>query len=167
MLAERFGLKVRIDTETVTTTVLRTIKPGVLGRGARRAPEGCRPLPAGASPYNTKFDEAYLLSCVLTFFGDRLRGTVTLQDFSRTLSALARRPILDRTDLTGTFTIDVSVASPTLIPDALGPLGVSKEQSDAPAFVIALRDQLGLSARRERQPVRLFVVEHLGLLIPN
>jgi hypothetical protein len=80
MLAERFGLQVRIGSETVTATVLRTIKPGVLGPGARLAPEGCRSLPAGASPFRAEFDDAYLRSCFLTFFDNRLRGTVTLQD---------------------------------------------------------------------------------------
>ena len=167
MLAERFGLKVRIGSETVTATVLRTIKPGVLGRGARQAPEGCSPLPADARPSNAKFDKAYLRSCFLTFFDHRLRGTVTLQDLARTLTAFARRPILDRTDLTGLFTFDVSMASASLIPQALGPLGAAVEQSDAPAFVDALRDQLGLRARREPQPVRLFVVEHVGPLVEN
>ena len=167
MLEERFGLKVRIDTERVSATVLRTIKPGSLGRGLRPAPEGCTPLPAGASPYGDKFAEAYLRSCVLTFFGDRLRGTMTLKDFALMLSTFARRPILDRTELEGMFAIDVAVATASIIPDPPARLGVPIEQSDAPAFVDAMRDQMGLSARRERQPIRLFVVEHVGPLVAN
>ena len=167
MLEERFGLKVRIDSETVTATVLRTIKPGMLGRGARQAPQGCSPLPADARPGNATFEQAYLRSCVLTFFDNRLRGTVTLQDLARTLTAFAWRPILDRTDLTGLFTFDVAMASASLTPQALGPMGAAVEQSDAPAFVDALRDQLGLSARKERQTIRLFVVDSVGPFVPN
>jgi uncharacterized protein (TIGR03435 family) len=167
MLVERFGLEVRVDTELVSATVLQTIKPGVLGRGLRPAPEGCSQLPAGATPYGNKFAEAYLRSCMLTFFGDRLRGTMTLKDFALMLSVLARRPILDRTELRGMFAIDVAVASASLIPQPSARLGVAAEQSDAPAFVDAMRDQMGLSARRERQPFRLFVVEHVGPLVEN
>jgi uncharacterized protein (TIGR03435 family) len=124
-------------------------------------------LPAGASPYGDKFAEAYLRSCVLTFFGDRLRGTMTLKDFALMLSTFARRPILDRTELEGMFAIDVAVATASIIPDPPARLGVPIEQSDAPAFVDAMRDQMGLSARRERQPIRLFVVEHVGPLVAN
>jgi hypothetical protein len=40
--------------------------------------------------------------------------------------------------------------------------------SDAPALVDAVRDQVGLSARVERgQPIRLFVIEHVGPLVEN
>lgn len=167
MLVERFGLEVRIDTELVSATVLQTIKPGVLGRGLRPAPEGCRPLPAGANPYDGRFADAYIRNCVVTLFGDRLRGTVTLKDFALTLSLLARRPILDRTELEGTFTIDVAVASASVIPQPSARLGATAQQGDAPAFVDAIRDQMGLSARRERLPIRLFVVDRVGPLVEN
>lgn len=168
MLAERFGLTLRIDTEAVNATVLRATKPGVLGPGLRPAPEGCRPLPAGATPYNSRFDEAFQRSCTLRWVGNRLRGTATLDNFAQALSLSAQRPIIDRTDLTGMFTIDVVIAMASLGPGPPGvPPRVSLEQNDAPAFVDALRDQMGLSARRERQPIRLFVVEHMELLTAN
>lgn len=171
MLAERFGLKVRIDTELVSTTVLRMIKPGVLGGGVRPTPGGCTPLPAGARPDVANFAEAYRRSCVLTFFDDRIRGTVTLDEFARAVSFQAGRPILNRTDLDGMFAIDVAVARTSYMRDAPARLGLPRlgptGQSDAPAFVDALRDQMGLATRTERQPIRLFVVEHVGPLIEN
>jgi uncharacterized protein (TIGR03435 family) len=168
MLAERFGLKVRLDTELANATVLRVIKQDAAGRGLRRAPEGCTPLPAEARAGVATFGEAFVRSCVLTFHDDRIRGTVTLDEFARTLSFRAGRPILNRTDLEGMFAIDVAVAMTSLRQAAPGRLGsLAVRQSDAPAFVDALRDHMGLSAHTERQPIRMFVVEQVGPLVVN
>jgi uncharacterized protein (TIGR03435 family) len=171
MLSERFGVKVRIDTELVRATVLRVIKPGVLGRGIRPAPDGCSPLPAGARFGVPEFANAYRRYCYVSFFDDRIRGTVTLDEFARAISFQAGRPILNRTDLAGLFAIDVAVAGTTFMRAAhsrlgsplLGPTG----EREAPAFVDALRDQMGLSTGTERQPIRLFVVEQAGPFIEN
>jgi uncharacterized protein (TIGR03435 family) len=170
MLAERFGLRVRIDTELVSATVLRMIKPGVFGSGLRPAPEGCSPLPSGVNPYDPKFAELYLRSCGLTWFDGRFRGIVSLDEFARVVSAVARRPILNRSGLEGMFAFD-AIIDMTSLADAPSRLGAPLRpgaRSGAQAFVDALRDQMGLSARtEERQPIRRFVVEHVGPLVEN
>jgi uncharacterized protein (TIGR03435 family) len=120
LLADRFGLKVRIDSELVPATVLRVIKPGVLGLGIRPAPEGCNQPPLDAR-IDERFAEAFRRSCHLTMFG-RIRGTVTLDEFARLLSLRAGRAILNRTDLGGLFTIDVAVDVATLVREAPSPL---------------------------------------------
>jgi uncharacterized protein (TIGR03435 family) len=172
MLSDRFGVRVRIDTELVSATVLRVIKPGVLGPGIRPAPEGCtRRLPPGARSSVPEFAEAYQRSCYLSFLDDRIRGTVTLDDFAYAVSFQAGRPILNRTGLAGLFAIDVAVARTSFMRDFPGRLGSPLPgptgQREAPAFVDALRDQMGLSTRTERQPIRLFVVEQAGPFIEN
>lgn len=168
MLAERFGIKIRVDTELVDATVLRIIKAGRLGPGLRPAPEGCSPLPAGATPYNAKFDDAYRRSCIVTFFDGRIRGTVTLDEFARSLGSKARRPFLNYTDLEGTFNIDIVAARVSFTPDVSGPGGAPRlGENNAPALVDALRDQLGLAARTERNPIRVFVVENIGPFVEN
>ena len=171
MLAERFGLRVRIDTELVSATVLRTIKPGAFGRGLRPAPEGCSPVPSGVNPYDPKFAESYLRSCNLTSFDSRFRGIVSLDEFARSVSASAGRPILNRTGLEGLFAFNATIDMTTLrqdVPSRLGPPVPRSAQGGAQAFVDALRDQMGLSARtEERQPIRRFVVEHVGPLVEN
>jgi uncharacterized protein (TIGR03435 family) len=171
MLAERFRLRVRIDTELVSATVLRMIKPGVFGRGLRPAPEGCSPVPSGVNPYDPKFAEAYLRSCSLSTFDGRVRGIVSLDAFARSMSALAGRPILDHTGLEGVFAFNATIDMTTLrqeVASRLGPPLPRPTQSGAQAFVDALRDQMGLSARtEERQPIRRFVVEHVGPLVEN
>lgn len=171
LLAERFGLKVSIDTELVSATVLRMIKPGVFASGFRPAPEGCSELPTGVNPYDPKYAELYLRSCRLTFFDGRVRGIASVDAFARAISATAGRPILNRTGLEGLFAFNTTIDMTTLRQDApsrLGPPVPRPAQSGAQAFVDALRDQMGLSARREeRQPIRRFVVENVGPLVEN
>ena len=171
MLAERFGLRVRIDTELVSATVLRMIKPGVFGRGLRPAPEGCSELPSGVNRYDPKFAEFYRRSCGLTSVDGRYRGTVSLDVFARNVSARAGRPILNRTGLEGVFAFDVIIDEASLAPDVPSRLGAPvprPAQSGAQAFVDALRDQMGLSARtEERQAIRRFVLEQVGPLVEN
>jgi uncharacterized protein (TIGR03435 family) len=171
MLAERFGLRVRIDTELVSATVLRMIEPGVFGRGLRPAPEGCSELPSGVNPYDPTFAYLYLRTCNLTFFDGRFRGIVSLDDFARSVSASAGRPILNRTGLEGLFAFNATIDMTTLhqdVPSSMGRPLPRLAQSGAQAFVDALRDQMGLSARtEERQPIRRFVVEHVGPLVEN
>lgn len=157
MLADRFKLNVRIDTELVNATVLRVIKPGALGPGLRSAPEGCTAFPIDAHPGDA---DAYRRSCALTLRKDQLRGTVTLDQFARVVSVIVQRPILDKTNLQGLFTVDIEVAANSL------DLRYS-EPSDAPAFADAAREQMGLTIQVERQPVRLFVVDHVEPLIEN
>jgi uncharacterized protein (TIGR03435 family) len=172
MLAERFGLQVRIDTELARATVLRVIEPGVTGPGLRPAPEDCTPLPRGANRYDARFSDAFRRSCVLTVTDDRLRGTVTLDEFARVLSVLAGRPVLNRTDLDGLFTIDVAMARTSFAQSPAARFGgpdpvLPDAPTEAPAFVDALRARMGLTAGTERQPIRLIVVEHVGPLVEN
>jgi uncharacterized protein (TIGR03435 family) len=161
LLAERFGLKLRVETESANATVLRMIKPGVFERGLRPAPEGCEPLPRGAVAEDARFDEAYQRSCALTSFGGRIRGTVTLDEFARLLSFGLQRPVLNGTDLEGLFAIDVAAAKATWF--TVWPT----RESDGPSLLDALRDQMGLTTRTELQPIRRLVVEHVGPLLEN
>jgi uncharacterized protein (TIGR03435 family) len=171
MLGERFALRIRTDTELINATVLRVIKPGVTGPSVKRADEGCVPLPADARPGVPKFAEAYLRSCILTYFENRIRGTVTFARFASYASSSAGRPILDGTGLEGLFTIDVVVSPASYLYLPFGNSNSarrdSNEQNDAPAFADALRDQMGLASRSERQPVRQLVVEHVERFIEN
>ena len=170
MLADRFGLRLRIDTELVSATVLRVITPGVFGRGLRPAPEGCSELPSGVNRYDPRFAEFYRRNCGLTSVDGRYRGTVSLDAFARNMSA-AGRPILNRTGLEGVFAFDVIIDQTSFaqtLPARLGPPVPRPAQSGAQAFVEALRDQMGLSARtEERQPIRRFVVENVLPLVEN
>lgn len=169
MLADRFGLRVRVDSEPASVTVLTLIKPGVLGRGVRPAPEGCTMPPAGVNLGSPKFAEVALRSCVFTFFDGRIRGTGTLDELARVTSFMAQRPILNETGLTGMFAVDVTASISSIMParpSRFGP-SITAEAENSPAFTDALRTQMGIAARTERRPIRLFVVEQVGPLVEN
>lgn len=170
-LFDRFALRVRWDTELARATVLRMPKGRAWGPGVRPATDGCVRLTQNPRPGDSNTNEALKSSCVVTFRDERLRGTVTLQEFARTVSALSKGPVLDQTGTSLTFRIDVSVASSSLLPNGSAPVGSSPlgplRPSDAPAFLDALRDQMGLVATVERQPIRVLVVEHAGTLVEN
>ena len=96
---------------------------------------------------------------------------MTLDAFARSVSASAGRPILNRTDLQGLFEFNATIDLTTFrqdVPSRLGPPVPRPVQNGAQAFIDALRDQMGLSARtEERQPIRRFVVENVGPLVEN
>lgn len=167
LLAERFGLRVRIESEVDDVMVLRLAKSGVFGAGLRPAPEGCITFPLGLNPKDERFAEASERSCFLTHSDERFRGTMTMADFAASLSSWSGSPILDRTELKGTFRIDVRMSRASLAKMSRLPLPVYPPETDAPSFVDAMRDQLGLIARRERQPLPVLVIEHLGPLVEN
>jgi len=167
LLAERFSLQVRFDTELANVMVLRLAKPGVLGPGLRPAPEGCSRLPPGARPDDASYAEAYQRNCNFTNFRERVRGTSTLAEFANWLSSYTRSRILERTGLEGTFAIDVKVSQASLFRMSREPRNAYPPETGAPSFVDAFNDQLGLIVRRESQPVRMLVVERLGPLIEN
>ena len=171
LLTERFALQIRTDSELANATVLRTVTPGVYGRALRSAPEGCERLPPEASRLSAaedpKFREAYLRSCVITFFGEHLRGTATLDEFARVVSYFSQHAILNRTDLTGLFRFDVNVGQAYLTPQLPGVPAPRPFPSNGPSLVDAIRTQMGLTVGQERQAIRVFVVEAVGPFVEN
>jgi uncharacterized protein (TIGR03435 family) len=168
MLAQRVGLRIRIDNELATVTVLRTLTPGAYGRALRPAPEGCKRLPPDAQPGNSKFADAYVQNCRLTYFDQRVRGTTTLDEFAYLMSFSAQRPIVNRTGLEGMFAFDLSIGRNAFPPPPCPGCGNARpDASEGPAFNDAMRDEMGFTARQERQPINVYVVEKLGPFIEN
>lgn len=67
------------------------------------------------------------------------------------------RPVLDRTDLAGTFDFDVEWALP---PDSVPGPGTSVEVPE-PTFLQALQEQLGLRLKSARGRVEVRVIDHI------
>lgn len=161
MLAERFALKVRLDTSMQAVWVLRLIKANVLGPGLRPFTEDCLRVSAAARPLDVNSEKSYLNGCTVVLNNDRFIGTTeTLGEFARALSFWARRPIVDGTGLKGRFQIDMTFAPETLLVGR-------RSTSDKPDFIDALRSALGLKLQSEERAVRLLVVEQVGELVEN
>jgi uncharacterized protein (TIGR03435 family) len=86
-------------------------------------------------------------------------GNITMQEFTRPLSQVLRRPVINETGLDGEFDLDV-IFSPEGLGGALvGPPPASV--SDAPSLETALRDDLGLRLESRRGPVEVLVVDRI------
>src|SRR5262245_9585736 len=85
--------------------------------------------------------------------------SITIEEFTRQLSPVLRRPIMNETGLAGQFDYDI-IFSPEGLGGALvGPPPASI--SDAPSLETALRDDLGLRLEARRGPVDVLVVERI------
>jgi len=102
-------------------------------------------------------------------FGRLIPGSVavsgrTLAQFVSVLSDLARRPVIDKTGLTGMYDFALKFAPETAGtpgPFALMPGGptVPPIDPDAPSFVTAVQEQLGLKLENARGPVEVVVID--------
>jgi uncharacterized protein (TIGR03435 family) len=162
MLAERLGVKLRMDTMSARVSVLRLAKANALGRGLRPFTGGCSALPFGAVRSDPGLDELYRNGCLITITQDgRVRGTTeTMGLFASMLSMIAGRPIVDETGLSGRVQIEMTFATESLR------VGVPS-LSNAPSFVDAIRKELGIEMSTQQRPVRALFVEHVGELVEN
>jgi len=90
----------------------------------------------------------------------RLRLTgIRVPRFAAVLETMATRKIVDRTNLTGTYDIEMD-----FLPDAglLGlniPNATALQQNDSPPLTTAIQDQLGLKLESERAPVDVILID--------
>jgi uncharacterized protein (TIGR03435 family) len=89
----------------------------------------------------------------------------TLAQFIPTLSDLSRRPVIDKTGLTGMYDFSLKFA-----PDSAGLAGPfallapptpPPVDPDAPSFSTAVQEQLGLRLENARGPVEVVVIDKL------
>jgi uncharacterized protein (TIGR03435 family) len=181
MLADRLGLVThseRRELPIVALTMARADKrPGPKLRPSGpecapvRPPEGI-PIPppppppppgaANAAPIRIilETDEPLGRRCgAMVAPGWMSARSITMQEFTRQLSPVLRRPVINETGLAGQFDYDV-IFSPEGLGGALvGPPPASV--SDAPSLETALRDDLGLRLESRRGPVDVIVVDRI------
>lgn len=80
------------------------------------------------------------------------------------LKRIFEKPVVDKTDLSGTFDMEVSwTPDPTMLPTGVPAPPVET----GPSIFTALDEQLGLKLISDRVPVDVLVVDHLGSLKPD
>ena len=85
--------------------------------------------------------------------------SITMQELTRPLTQLMRRPVVDETALTGEFDLDLFFQPEGLGGALVGP--PPQSLSDAPALTTALQDELGLRLEPRRGPVDVLVVDRI------
>ena len=167
LLAERFRLRVRWEEPEQSVLVLVRARPdGTLGPGLRSSTVDC------ADPESRKA-QATLdpRDCGINRINGRIQAAGhRMSAFAGFLSRLLQRPVFDRTNLEGTFVIDMTSNSDG-IPPIAGPLTPGRvdetSPSSGPALATAIKEQLGLSLESRREPVPVLVVEHVEPPTPN
>ncbi len=96
--------------------------------------------------------------------GHIMVGGQTMASFAQTLSRLAGAIVVDKTNLSGTYDVELTYApdpgiSPTGrdLPPQPGPAPVAN--SDAPSLFAALQEQLGLKLEATKAPVDVLVID--------
>jgi uncharacterized protein (TIGR03435 family) len=171
LLADRFGLVTRQEKRELPLYFLDA--SGKLGMGLSPAGAECKPLkgpagipspppppppPAGAGPMMVLNQPVGSRCGNVLFSGFLSMRAVPLVSFVTQLSRQLKRPIVDRTMLTGIYDIDLS-----FLPDA-GPMmfNGSPINSDAPSLQTAVREQLGLRLESGRGPVDVVVIDRVN-----
>jgi uncharacterized protein (TIGR03435 family) len=91
--------------------------------------------------------------CGDTWSGAITSGGMTMPESVSRLDFVAGRVVVDRTGLTGRYEFTVRFAPPGA--------GAPARSDDAPDFLTAIQEQLGLRLRATRAPVDTLVIDHV------
>jgi uncharacterized protein (TIGR03435 family) len=149
LLADRFKLRVRRDTAIgpiYSLVVART--DGTLGPHLRRSAVDCLVAPASIRSDPDR--------CGLRYEFDSVheRG-IPLAPVVAFLESLVKRPVVDRTGLTGPFDLDLEYNRD------------GSATSPKPSIFTALQEQLGLKLEAVQGPVETLVIEYAEHPTPN
>lgn len=167
MLADRFGLKVRIDTRELPRYVLRTARGDArLGPSLQPATNDCAavlaarfgaPAPAGSNEPSCLW-RIGISPPVARMMVDG----APMREFAALLERLLERKVIDGTGLPGAYDIRLEFGSDQL-PMAVPPSDISAPARDGLSLFTALQDQLGLELQSDRGPVDVIVIESASL----
>ena len=152
LLVERFRLKARFETREKTIYVMTTV------RADKQLGPGLKPRPECATP---PLDPARDKPCTAGGSGRsdaiQMRAVTLTQLAEGMLSTVRGELVRDETGLPGAFDVEMSWR-----PES------STDPDDArPAFVTAVREQLGLRLDPMRRPVEVLVVESIDRPTPD
>ena len=184
LLVERFALKAHPETRQLPVYTLVRISDDRLGPQIRLSGTECAPLrfpegpgapppppPPPPSMAGVPLDpNRHWAGCpTMNFPGGMSARAMDMYAFTVALARMLRRPVIDKTDLSGNFDFDMSFAPPDSLPPAQGVAGGAqgppevvdfiRRQSNLPPLQEAIRDQLGLRLESGRAPVDVLVID--------
>ena len=122
----------------------------------------CTPFMTGARPMSeSPVNERGRALCVpmavvaggmaMTFRGS------PIEPLARRLQGIVRRPVIDRTGLTGTYDIELKFTVD----------GATVQREGFPALMTAMEEQLGLKLDSRKEPMEVLVIDDAQLPTPN
>lgn len=158
LLMERFKLRVREESRELSIyALMMASSDGKTGPRLRRSDVDCALVMAMTIRGERPTIEGKGPLCGFGPYPRRLvANAVSMTSFVGFLSTLVKRPVVDRTGLTGNF--DVELEAVEIGPP--GPLGPSARPSDTTQSIFAaLPEQLGLKLESTRGPIEVLVIE--------
>ena len=152
LLADRFKLRVHRETrEMPVYALVKARADGRLGERLKPSNVDCASVRAGGIPPAAKPDQP--APCMMTFGSGRLvsYGMTMTQLAEMGLARSVLRPVIDRTELRGTYTWTLEWA----------PDDSRDANTDLPSLMTALVEQLGLKLEPTRGSVEVLVIDHV------
>jgi uncharacterized protein (TIGR03435 family) len=166
LLADRFGVRVRMDTRERDAYVLRLARPGrPLPRGLQRSLTSCEGVTVEERRANTRAGWPPCGLSRITNTPDaggrgelthQMRSALTMDEFAAQLVASVGEPVVNETGLDGRFDIEIEYARPL-------PGGLPNDVPEGRSLSSALDEQLGLRLDRGRAPVQVLVIDAASL----
>jgi uncharacterized protein (TIGR03435 family) len=163
LLAERFKLMVR--TETKSSPVFELVlaqRDSLLGPGLRPSSgTNCtKPAPATTAPAVQDATHPYC-GVLYSPIGHWTGRAVPMATVATALGRMLGRSVIDRTDASGTFDLDLEWTDLAALFAPAGPQAdVQPPRADGPSLFTALQEQLGLKLNPTRGAVDILVIEH-------
>lgn len=160
LFEDRFQLKFHRETKEMPVYALVVSKPGKLHEAEGDCQPAQRPKPGDPPP----------IPCgAVLMLRDRLAGrSVSWSRFPETLSRVTDRLVLDKTNLTGKYDINLEFTRDqgrfVAPPGDAAPTGLQSPQAadpSGPTLFTALQEQLGLKLESQKGPVDLVVIDHI------
>ena len=167
LLAERFKLAFRFESQEVPEFALTLVKPGKTGPKLIPHAEGppCdSPTAEPSSGSTTKGGDAFPPVCDVYAMMFKPSGVnrlgsrnTTMDLLASSISGQAGRTVVDRTSLIGRFDFVIEYARE--LTDPTPPDKELRTESEAPTFLEALREQLGLKLESTKGSLQILVID--------
>jgi uncharacterized protein (TIGR03435 family) len=161
MLIERLKVVSHIEEQERTTFALVIARSdGRLGPQLKRSTLDCSAPPNLTQTPPSRAEPQSRCGMSMSR-GTIVSGGMTLDLLVRSFGGLAGGAVTNRTGLEGWYAVTLRYAPPGLTADP------SATTDDAPQFVTALQEQLGLKLVPEKAMVKILVIDHIERPTPN
>jgi uncharacterized protein (TIGR03435 family) len=170
LLATRFKLAVRTETHNGPAyELVMDGKDGRMGPHLTKSSADCTALRAKLPPRPLPpLPNAPLIVCGIRNLPGRVFALgVPVETLSNTLADVIGRPVLNQTQLNGNFDIELNYTPDPLPAVQAIPPDSKPIDPNGPSIFTALREQLGLKLEFRRNPVEVFLIEHVERPTPD
>ena len=170
LLATRFKLAVRTETHNGPTyDLVMDRKDGRVGPHLTKSLADCAALRAKLPPRPlAPPPNAPLIVCGIRNLPGRVFAPgIPIETLATTLGEVVGRPVQNQTQLSGNFDVELNytpdpMPAPQTIPPDSKPI-----DPNGPTIFTAVREQLGLKLEFRRNPVEVFVIDHIEKPTPD